>query len=691
MYAKLAGACVFLSAFSAFETAQAAASDPTTLKRIQVVEDEPTYAVPNSSTATKTELALRDIPQTVNVVTREELEDRGVSTITDALKTVPGVQAGTGYGGLGNGYGTYIRGFFSGTNYRDGFRDFSFVSSRDLALFEQIEVLKGPASVLYGSNEPGGILNFVTKRPRFDSQQEIALTLGSFDSYRIEADSTGAIAGSERFAYRIVAAYEEGNSHRDFVEHDRWVFAPSVSWQFTERSTATLMLEYLEHDYTFERGFSNAPEFLDLPRSRFLEEPSLNYATTDSRRAVLEITHAWNERWSLRAAASYIKPTIEKLNLFPLGLQDDRRTFERSVDFSKEHQEDRALQLELSGRFQTGVLEHSMLFGLEYYRDNFHYTFSPFDLIDTIDIYEPVYGDVQVSESFLQTVAFGHDYGTRTRGLYGQDVITFSAQWKALVGARYDRSELFSEDLVNPASSLREQTQDRTSPRLGLVYQPTDAASLYVSYATSFNPQIFYPLENGDLPKPEVGKQLEVGWKHDWLQGLLASTVSIFEIRKENVTTTDPQTRLGRQIGEQRSRGAELELRGQPLAGLNAIIGLTYLNAEVTKDLNLPVGDRLRATPELQASMWLKYQPNPQGMFGGAGIYHSGERETELPNNGFVLPGETRVDAMLGYQHASWRLQLNLRNLLNEDNYLQSGVFLPGPGRNGELTLRTFF
>jgi iron complex outermembrane recepter protein len=672
-----------------------AASQPAVseLAPVRVIGNRTGYKPTDASTGTKTDTALKDVPQTVNVVPLEELRDRGVVKLTDVFNTVAGTQAGTGYGGLGNGYGTYIRGFSSGTNYRDGFRDFSFISPRDIALFERVEILKGPSSVLYGTNDPGGIVNYVAKRPQFESQREVSLAIGSYDARRGEIDLTGPIDSEGTLAYRLIVVGDDRDSHRDFVSSKTRVLAPSVTWKLSTQTSLTVSAEAIRYDYTFERGFPVAPEFLSLPRERFLEEPGLNFARTDSTRLALDATHRFNDDWSLRTALSWIKPKIEKLNLYPDALRADRRSLDRSLDFSRESQNDRAVQVELTGKFTTGSVRHTLLSGVEFYRNSFRYTFAPFDAAPPIDIYAPVYGQVVLQPGYQDAVAFGDDYGSRTTALYLQDQMAFGDHWKGVIGVRYDRSRLFDENLVDATLSLRPQTQSRLSPRVGVVYQPSTATSLFAGYSSSFNPQIFSPLANGDLPQPEIGKQLEVGWRQEWLQGALASTLSVFEIVKRNVTTADPANpNLSIQVGEQRSRGGELELRGRIAPGLDITGALALIDAKVTKDNTLPIGDRLDSAPRLSSSLWLKYQPAPRGWFGGGGVFHLGEREGTLPNNGVKLPAETRLDALLGYQADAWELQLNLRNLTDAKTYLPyGGLFIPGPGRNGELTARFTF
>lgn len=648
------------------------------------------YAAKRTVTGTRTDTPIRDVPQTINIVTRDELRDRGVVKITEVFKTVPGVLPGTGYGGLANGYGTFVRGFETSTDYRDGFRDFASVSARDVALFERIEILKGPSSVLYGSNDPGGVINYVSKRPLFESAHEVSVSAGSYNARRIETDLSDPLGESGNASYRLVTIYDERDSHRDYVSSDTRIVAPSLAWKIGEATLVTLLTEFLHYDFTFERGLMTVPEMIDLPRDRFLEEPGLNYAKIDSKRFVLEMDHDLNTAWSLRTALSYLKPTAEKLNFYPMGMLDER-TLDRSMDYSEEFQRDQAAQVELTGRFATGAIDHVVLTGFEYFRSDFHYTFAPFDLSAPIDIHDPQYGQVTIPPGFLEIVAFGNEYGSRTTAVYVQDQLTLSPQWKAMIGVRYNRARLFNDDLADPTASMDRQTQSKTSPRAGLVYEPTKATALFAGYSSSFNPQIFDVDLNGDLPKPQEGKQLEIGWRESWRDDVLQSTVSVFEIRKQNVTTDDPNSddpNVNIQVGEQRSRGVEVELRGQMTTGLDVIFAGTWLDTEISRDHTLQEGDAFAGAPDFYSSLWLKYQPQARGWFGGGGVFHIGEREANLPNDGVEFPTETRVDALLGYEAGAWRAQMNLRNITDEELYVPySGLFIPGPGPNGDLTV----
>jgi iron complex outermembrane recepter protein len=654
-----------------------------TLPRIQVEgAEEPVYTATHVATGTKTDTPLIDVPQTINVVTRELIEDRGATRLRDALETVPSVLPSTGYGGLDSGQ-VYSRGFFTENVYRDGFRDFAASSPHDLAAFERIEVLKGPGSVLYGSNEPGGVVNYVTKRPSFDPEYSLKLQLGSYNARRVEGDAAGPLGSGDRFAYRLAVAYEDSDSHRDFVELENRLVAPSLTWRVADGTSLTMLLEYLESEYTFERGLTADPEMFALPIGRFLDEPGQNYAKLESKRGVLMLDHALNSQWQLRAAASYLEPEATKLAFYPFsGLLDDRRTFERSYDYDETYSKDWALQAEAVGKFGQGSLRHALLIGAERSYYIYDYWFGPFDLISTIDILEPVYGQVTPPpELFVPT--WGSRYGSRTDALYIQDQMDLGEHWKVLAGVRYDRSELFYEDTISGAENFPRQTQKRASPRVGVVFKPRESTALYASYSTSFKPQIFSARPDGEVPKPEIGKQLEIGVKQEW--STVAATAAIFEIRKRNVSTTDPSDPLTLiQTGEQQSRGAELEVQGRVLPQLQLSAGVSFLRAKVSRDEDIPVGDWLVNAPRRQGNVWLKYTPTGErGWYFGGGLLYASEREVNLPNTGVLVPEATRIDAMLGFEADRWSAQLNGRNLTDRKLYdAWSGFVIPQPDRS---------
>lgn len=686
---RSAGVCLIVAILCG--TAVHAAETPAqgTARTLPVVRveasEEAGYAAKDATTATRTDTPLIDVPQAVNVITQEWMEDRGITRLRDAVEMVPGVLPSTGYGGLDSGQ-VFSRGFFTETTYRDGFRDFSFASPHDPAVFERIEVLKGPASVLYGSNDPGGMVNYVSKRPLFESAYSIKVQGGSYDAKRIEADAGGPLGG-ERFAYRVVAAYDDSDSHRDYVSATTKLVAPSFAWQIQDGTLLTVLLEWLDHDYTFERGFTAEEAMFDLPIDRFLEEPGQNFAENDSRRAAIVLEHALTKDWQLRVGANYLQPEARKLDTYPLGLQADGRTLDRSYDYDETFSRDWALQAEAIGTLHVGEMAHTLLVGVERSYYKYEYWFGSFSYGTSIDILDPVYGQTTPPDDLFTVPAFGSRYGADTWAVYVQDQVALSKRWQLLAGLRYDDAKLFYEDVVTNLENIPEQSQSRVSPRVGAVFKPRESMSLYASYSTSFRPQIFYANESGDLPKPEIGKQVEIGWKQAWQRAVV--TAALFEIRKQNVSTSDPgdPTRTI-QTGEQRSRGVEFELQGYLTSALQVNAGVALLDAEVTKDEDIPVGDGLQNAPRRQANVWIKYSPQGDlGWFVGGGVLYTGEREASLPNNGVKIPEGTRLDAVAGFRAGSWKTQVNARNLTDEKLYnaWSNGFIIPQPGRSASV------
>jgi len=631
------------------------------------------YYVPEASTATRTEAPLRDIPQSIQVIPRQVLEDAQVVRLNEVAGFVSGVQPLTGYGGLSSNQ-VFIRGFQQGTNLRNGFRDFGFLSPRDVANIEQVEVLKGPASVLYGAFEPGGVVNTITEQPLFEPAYELGMTVGSYSFYRPTVDLTGPLNEDRSLRYRLNLAYENAGSFRDFTNSESFFVAPTLAWDISDRTRLTTELEYQNYDYTFDRVFRGEPEFLELPISRFLGEPDFNNATVNAFRGGYRLEHDFSDNWQFRQGLSVILSDIDvrEVNLRPL--EADRRTLPRRASRSDETQQNYQLQTEFIGEFQTGSIEHELLLGLDLSRLFFAFDFFSAPL-DSIDILDPVYG----AQPGTFSPNFAEEQGNNTLGFYVQDLVELAPNLKILVGGRLDWSDIFYRDRIT-GDTLNEFSEVAFSPRAGIVYQPADSTSLYFNWSRSFNPQIFGRSRTDEPFEPEQGQQFEIGVKQEFLDGRLAATVALFDITKRNVLTPDPVDPIfSVQTGAQTSRGVELDVIGEILPGWNILANYAYINAFVSEDNSIPEGDRLVGIPEHSASLWTTYElqeGNLQGLGFGLGVVFVGERQGRLPNNDFTLPSYTRVDARVSYQRDNYELGLNVKNLFDVRSYETQGFFL---------------
>ncbi|MBW4471483.1 MAG: TonB-dependent siderophore receptor [Stenomitos rutilans HA7619-LM2] len=639
-------------------------------------EGQSGYRVPDSTTATKTDTPLRDIPQSIQIIPRQLLDDRQITRIDQVADNVPGVQPFDTYGGIPTA-SFIIRGFNSAsTVYRDGFREFSFANPINFAGVEQIEFLKGPASVLYGQNEPGGLVNVVSKQPLKQPYYSPSLTIGSFDFYQGALDLSGPLNAQKTAAYRLNLAYENAGSFRDFVDSKSIFVAPALSFQLGPKTKLTLNFEYQNYKFIFDRGLLPEPESFRVPISRFLGEPNEDDTTANYWRASYVLEHQFNQNWKFRSGFAVAIATLDEFTIAPGSLQEDRRTVNRGVSTADEKQQNFTLQNELIGKFKTGSIDHQVLLGIELLRYRFQYQFFG-ATIAPIDLFNPIYG-ARPESSFVDE--FGPDeYGTDAISLYFQDQATFSKQWKLLAGGRLDLARSTDRGGFDNAL-LKDVTDLAFSPRVGLVYQLTDWLSLYANYATAFNPVIFGTSRTGASFDPERGKQFEAGIKADVIPNRLSATFAAYEITKKNVLITDPEDdRFSIQTGEQKSRGIEFNLVGRPVNGWNTVLSYALTDAFVSQDTTIPVGDKLAGAPKHQFGLWNSYeiQAGPlRGFGGGLGLYYVSKADAVLPNTDVDLPSYFRVDASIFYKRDKWKVQLNVNNLTNVESYKTRGFLI---------------
>lgn len=635
-------------------------------------EQEGRYKVPTASTATKVELPLRDIPQSIQVVPRQVIEDRGVVRFNELTDNVSGVRPISGYGGISS-VGFYIRGFSQGNeNFRNGFRDFGFLSPRSVANVERVEFLKGPGSVLYGGGAfgVGGVVNTVTKKPLSEPRYQADITIGSYDFYRPTIDLTGPLTSDRSLLYRLNVAYQNAGSFRDFNENEIFFVAPALTWQISNRTKLSLEAEYQRDEFVSDFGFPYEPESLRLPTNRFLGIPGFNNGKVDGTTITYNLEHSFSDNWRLRQGFNTTLAKGDFQTVFYGSLQDDRRSLDRFPTKSQEEQENYTLQNELSGKFNTGSLRHNFLIGVELARYRFSFDFSDAP-IDPIDIFNPRY-DAVIGEFVPRS---SRKYGSDNIGIYFQDLIEILPHLKLLAGGRFDIND--SSRINRRANRTdNEQTNSNFSPRVGLVYQPGKDTSLYFSWSNSFNPQFFGRSRTDEQFQPETAEQFEIGVKQEFFDNRLSANLAFYQLTRQNVLTADPvDPRFSIQTGEQRSRGIELDITGEILPGWKVIATYAHTDASVTEDRVIPVGDRLVDAARNSASLWTTYQiqrGNLQGLGFGAGLYYVGDRQAQLPNT-IELPSFVRADAAIFYQRDNFRAGVNFKNLFSAKTYETGG------------------
>jgi iron complex outermembrane receptor protein len=399
---------------------------PQTLSEtLMVVADAPTYAAATSATGSKIALPVVENPQSVSVVTRQSLEDRQVLKLSETAQAVAGVIAAPGYGGLPTGDFT-IRGFrpasSGGNNLRNGYRDFNFLTPRDMQGIERVEFLKGPASLLYGMAEVGGVTNAISKRPPGVFGSEIGVQFGSFGLVRPTVDVTGPIGQSQTLSYRVNGAFDRNDSFRDYHRNRSAYANASIAWRPSPRTSLHVELETQRFDFVHDGGFGTTAEFTTLPVSRFLGEPDFNDGLNRQVSATVELSHALTSRWSYRAAFNTIRSDSDLRFMSYRGLTADRQRLNRSGVDSDETTTNLSLQNEVYGGFQTSRISHTVVAGLDVAGWRFLYFWdqAPFA---SIDINAPVYG----AQAGVFAPSFSEDAKTRYAGLYLLDQIKFGS------------------------------------------------------------------------------------------------------------------------------------------------------------------------------------------------------------------------------------------------------------------------
>lgn len=672
---------------SALAAAQAAESLPPSerLEEVTVTGRKiEHYLATDALTGTKSNALLRDLPITVSVVPHDLVEDRAIARLGEALDNIAGAQRKQGYGGVEN-FGAFLRGFdASFLTLRNGIRDYGFYTLRDTANVERFEVLKGPGSVLYGAVYPGGITNTITKKPVAQPLARIDVEAGSYNRYRAAADVGSPLTDS--VFYRLNLAYEDAESFRDQVENESFFVAPVATWVVSDRTNVTAEVEHKHSEYTWDLGLPRSPLSLQVPIERFLGEPDgLN--KVDSTYVSGRVEHELTDGWKLRQVVGYAWTDGDYGLRSPLGLAADGRTVNRTAYDTWEKSDTLVSQSEVVGDLAAGSVGHNLVAGIEYYETQQSYSFflSP---LAPIDLLTPVYGAQPGSGGF---VLFSDQNDSKATGAYVQDLVSLGNRWKMLVGARYDRVKNSSVNLLNGQKSRREPDH-AFSPQLGFVFQPDEATSLHLSYGESFLSITSGRTASGDDLQPESGQQFEAGARRLWRDGRLSTSLAVYHITRQNVSTPDPTTPTFRvQTAEQKSRGAELELAGTLLPGWDIISSASYIDAEVARDTTFRVGSRLPGAPRYSASLWSKYTLQAGRLAGlqfGGGVYYVDERAVALPNPTWMLPSYVRFDAMAAYAFGPWRVQLNLKNLADRRIYdLTSTSIMPQEPRSATLRL----
>jgi iron complex outermembrane receptor protein len=631
-----------------------------------------------------------DLPQSTAVIGRDLLEKQQTLHLSDALKNTNGVYVM----GTSGGYQEEIAGrgfaFNSNNTFKNGVR-FNNTIMPEMSSIERLEVMKGSTAILYGNVAAGGILNLVTKKPIFEKGGEISMRLGSYNCYKPMIDIYGSINKKKTIAFRLNSSYEEANSFRDIVRSERFYINPSFMYKLNKKTDILLEGDYLNDNRTADFGVPVINYTLtSVPRNTFIGT-SWSYIKCEQKNGTATITHRLNENWQIKSVNSVqnfenelfsnVRPNSSSKFIKADG------TWIRGLQKTKVIEKYYISQLDVTGKFSTGFLKHTLLFGVDVdkYITN-TIAFNGITNYDTINVFD-VNRETQRTDIPSLTEKNNTGNPRNRAGVYLQDLISVSEKIKVLAGVRFSYLESFSKIYTySTGITANTSTYDHAiSPRFGLVYQPIKTMAIFSSYSNSFTPNTGVDV-SGKALVPSLIDQVEVGMKNDFYKGLLSVNVTAYQIVNSNLAQMsldngNTNTNVKELAGEVTSKGCELDITTKIWKGLAFIGGYSFNEARYTKSNIYNIGARLLYNPSNTANGSAYYSIENgklKGVNVGVSALYFGKRlagrQTRLTviNDTYKpipLPEYTQLDLSFGYTKNNVSFRIKVSNLLNALSY----------------------
>lgn len=687
--------------------------------RTQTIEDINLHKTGNPNQArtlsTKSTLTVMENPQAISIVTHEIIEQQQAKQLSDVLQNVNGMYITSSRGNSQDSFGG--RGFILGNDniFKNGTRVNSGVFP-EVSGLERVEVLKGANAMLYGNTAAGGIINMITKKPKFNFGGSVGLNGGSWNSYKPTVDIYGPL--SKNIAFRVNGAYEYAESFRDVVQSEKYYFNPSFLFNLSPKSQLIVEADYLKNNFTPDFGIGSITN-KDLSYSLNDSVSRNTFFGTDWQYQNIEQTstnvtfnHQLSANWTLNAVASYQNYTKDYFSSeriqwgYDKKISENRLTWARP--FNKTYNETNygSAQININGEFNTGKISHKLLIGADAdYNQADSYAFNVTSPANILFLDDPsTWGNVAMpntSENSLTRV------NTRRIGIYAQDFISLTKQFKVIAGLRWSYLENMPSIKTSYATPTKPQdkifisnsaTSDQAfSPKVGLVYMPDDNLSIFATYTNSFSANAGITIFSEPL-KPTTIDQYEVGVKKNLWNNALAVNLSLYQIINHNSYQTalfkadgsaNSDTNIKEFTGKMRSRGLELDITGNPTENLSIIGGFSYNNSvylDTPEDVGYVEKQRLVRTPATtaNASVFYKFTRFAKGLKVGAGAYFIGDRlagwnDTKKGSNSlaarngvsrvFELKDYTTVSVSVGYEWKKFSIQGKVGNLFDVVNY----------------------
>jgi iron complex outermembrane recepter protein len=704
--------------------------------RIQTIEDVNLHKTGNPNKArtlsTKSNLTVMENPQPIAIVTHEIIEQQQAKQLSDVLQNVNGIYITSSRGNSQDSFGG--RGFILGNDniFKNGSRINSGVFP-EISGLERVEVLKGANAMLYGNTAAGGVINMITKKPKFNFGGSIGLNAGSWNSYKPTVDIYGPL--SKNIAFRVNGAYEYAESFRDVVQSEKYYFNPSFLFNLSERSQLIVEADYLKNDFTPDFGIGSITEkdqsyrLNDAVSRNIFFGTDWQYQNVEQVSTNVTFNHQFNERWSLNATAGYQNYTKDYFSservqwIYDKNVDINRLSWKRPFGKTYNEQNYTSAQVNINGDFNTGKINHKVLIGADAdYSQADAYTYNITAPSNILFLDDPsTWGSIEMPNSTINTK---NRINTRRIGLYAQDFISLTKQFKVIAGLRWSYVENMPTLTTRFAANEKfevanSSTSDNAiSPKVGVVYMPNDNLSVFATYTNSFVANTGYTSDqfnsvNTNLPvqdiqnqlnalsrqsiKPTTVDQYEIGVKKNFWNNALAVNLTAYQIMYNNYYQTywfagqngqpvnSSDTSLKEFAGKMRSRGVELDITGNPTENISIIGGFSYNNSVYidTPEKGYLEKQRLVRTPATtaNASIFYKFTNYVEGLKVGAGIYYIGDRiagwndskSTDVSRGGvsrmFDLKDFTTVSLSVGYEWKKFMIQGKVGNLFDVVNY----------------------
>lgn len=646
--------------------------------------------IDNPVTIGKTTIEPMDLPQATAVITNQTLENQQVSSISDILKNANGVYIM----GTTGGYQEEIasRGFSLGSDntFKNGIRYYNGMSVETSGL-EKVEFLKGSAAMLFGNVAPGGVLNLVTKKPKYDFGGEVGFRFGSFNTIKPTLDVYGALNKNKTAAFRVNGSYEKADSYRNYVSSERFYFNPSFEFKLSSKTKILVETDFINDSRTpdFGAGVINY-EVVDIPRNRFL---GVTWGKYDSEQFsnTITLTHAINSNWNVNFinGIRYYKTELFS-NTRPNtgGLIGADGNWTRNIQKSKAKDNYYTQQANLNGLFSLGKTKHNFLFGADVENYKTYTTrynnVSGYDTINIFEEYNPA-NEAAIPNPTLNTITASP---VSRVGVYIQDLVTLTEKWKVLAGVRYSYQDNESTVFTNATqvtSAPSNSYNDAFSPRAGIIFQPTKNHSVFATYSNSFDVNTGTDI-NGNALDPSIIDQFEVGLKNKLFNEKVQANITVYQIDNNNLAQIslengNTNSNIKELAGSIRSNGVEIDINASPFKGFQIIAGYSFNETKYVESNTYIEGSLLRYNPKNTANLSFNYAIETGKLNGlNFGLINSyfGERyagrSTQVTTANdtrrlIYLEDYFQVDATLGYTFKQFSIRAKLANVFNELNY----------------------